>query len=149
MDHSLEVNTAPRLSEKLHHLSPSHCSAYCEALVSLHEISPLLGFTYKLLWFQNSVCKYFPHNLLLVFLSFLHMRMHRGGDRSASTNTKGKRQVELHTHWWQQEPDSLCPNVHCFVLHHLGLVTTQAGVPWLILDSGAKCTFPNSSKNLS
>lgn len=29
--HSLEVNTAPRLSVKLHPLSPSHCSACCEA----------------------------------------------------------------------------------------------------------------------
>lgn len=57
--HSLEVNTAPRLSEKLHPPSGPLCSACCEALVSLHEISPLLGFIYKWLWVQNSVCKNF------------------------------------------------------------------------------------------
>lgn len=57
--HSLKVNTAPRLSEKLHPLSGPLCNACCEALVSLHEISPLLGFIYKWLWVQNSVCKYF------------------------------------------------------------------------------------------
>lgn len=125
--HSLEVNTAPRLSEKLHPPSGPLCSACCEALVSLHEISPLLGFIYKWLWVQNSVCKNFAQKKTkpkqpLVFLSLLHMHMRRVGDPSASTDTKGKRQVELHTRWQQQEPDSLCSNAHCFVFHHLGLL---------------------------
>lgn len=148
--HSLEVNTAPRLSEKLHPPSGPLCSACCEALVSLHEISPLLGFIYKWLWVQNSVCKNFAQKktktktTLSLSLPLAHAYAQSGGS------------ICQHRHQGQETsgaPHPLAtagtrfPLFKCSLLCFppFGSAYTQAEVPWLILDSSAKCTLTKCS----